>query len=112
MQASSLKTLPQVPKQAPDSYRERFQQRLLLRNVAPGSQSHRAGKRDGRLKWKYSSGYFEQSRVENAFVRYKTIFGDSFRARLDAGQASEGALDALILNRMQALAKSETTRIR
>ena len=37
MQTSSIATLPQPPKQAPDSYRERFRQRLLLRNVAPGT---------------------------------------------------------------------------
>ena len=35
----------------------------------------------GRRRWKQVSGYHRQSRVENAFFRYKSIIGDGLRAR-------------------------------
>ena len=44
----------------------------------------------GRRQWKKVSGYHRQSRVENAFFRYKSIIGDSLRApdRNDAARMS------------------------
>ena len=57
----------------------------------------------GRRRWKKVSGYQRQSRVENAFFRYKSIIGDSLRARSPAGQGSEVVLRCEILNRMTAL---------
>jgi transposase len=36
----------------------------------------------GRRRWKKESVYHQQARVENAFFRYKTIFGDSGPALL------------------------------
>ena len=56
----------------------------------------------GRRRWKKASGYHRQSRVENAFFRYKSIIGDGLRARSPAGQGSEVVLGCEILNRMTA----------
>ena len=36
----------------------------------------------GRRRWKKTSGYHRQSRVENTFFRYKSIIGDGLRARV------------------------------
>ena len=55
----------------------------------------------GRRRWKKVSGYHRQSRVENAFFRYKSIIGDGLRARSPAGQGSEVVLGCEILNRMR-----------
>ena len=38
-------------------------------------------KRIGRRRWKKTSRYHQQARVENAFFRYKSIIGDGLRAR-------------------------------
>ena len=65
----------------------------------------------GRRQWKKVSGYHRQSRVENAFFRYKSIIGDSLCARSPAGQGSEVALGCEILNRMTALGRPVSYRI-
>jgi IS5 family transposase len=59
----------------------------------------------GRRRWKKESGYHRQARVENAFFRYKSIIGDSLRARSPAGQASEAVLGCQVLNRMTDLGR-------
>ena len=68
-------------------------------------------KKLGRRRWKKASGYHRQSRVENAFFRYKSIIGDSLRARSPAGQGSEAVLGCEILNRMTALGRPVSYRI-
>ena len=65
----------------------------------------------GRRQWKKVSGYHRQGRVENAFFRYKSIIGDSLRARSPAGQGSEAVLGCEILNRMTALGRPVSYRI-
>ena len=65
----------------------------------------------GRRRWKKASGYHRQSRVENAFFRYKSIIGDGLRARSPAGQGSEVVLGCEILNRMTALGRPVSYRI-
>jgi IS5 family transposase len=59
----------------------------------------------GRRRWKKTSGYRRQARVENAFFRYKSIIGDGLRVRSAAGQRSEAVLGYEILNRMTALGR-------
>ena len=49
--------------------------------------------------------------AENAFFRYKSIIGDSLRARSPAGQGSETVLGCEILNRMTALGRPVSYRI-
>ena len=59
----------------------------------------------GRRRWQQAAGYHRQARAENAFFRYKSIIGDSLRARSPAGQGSEAVLGCEILNRMTALGR-------
>ncbi len=54
----------------------------------------------GRRQWKKDSGYHRQARVENAFFRYKSIIGESLRARSRGGQEAEAILACNILNQM------------
>ena len=65
----------------------------------------------GRRRWKKASGYHRQGRVENTFLRYKSIIGDGLRARSPAGQGSEAVLGCEILNRMTALGRPVSYRI-
>ena len=65
----------------------------------------------GRRRWKQVSGYHRQSRVENAFFRYKSIIGDGLRARSLDRQGSEVVLGCEILNRMTALGRPVSYRI-
>ena len=65
----------------------------------------------GRRRWKKTSGYHRQSRVENTFFRYKSIIGDGLRARSPAGQGSEVVLGCEILNRMTELGRPGSYRI-
>ena len=64
-----------------------------------------AVKEIGRRRWKKTSGYHRQARVENAFFRYKSIIGDGLRARSPAGQGTEAVLACNILNQMTALGR-------
>ena len=41
-------------------------------------------RRLGRRRWKKTSGYHGQARVENAFFRYTSIIGDGLRASSDS----------------------------
>jgi proline racemase len=54
----------------------------------------------GSRRWKKTSGYHRQARVENTFFRYKSIIGDGLRARSPAGQGTEAALACNPLNQM------------
>ena len=65
----------------------------------------------GRRRWKKTSGYHRQSRVENTFFRYTSIIGDGLRARSPAGQGSEVVLGCAILNRMTELGRPVSYRI-
>ena len=54
----------------------------------------------GRRRWKKTSRYHQQARVENAFFRYKSIIGDALRARTPGGRTVEALLACNMLNRM------------
>ena len=56
--------------------------------------------RIGRRRWKKTSRYHQQARVENAFFRYKSIIGDGLRARTPGGRAVEALLACNMLNAM------------
>ena len=64
----------------------------------------------GRLRWKTTSGYHRQARVENAFFRYKSIIGDGLRARSPGGQGTEAVLACNLLNQMTDLGKFSVVR--
>jgi hypothetical protein len=59
----------------------------------------------GRRQWKKDSGYHQQARVENALFRYKSIIGESLRARSRAGQETEASLACNLLNQMTQLGR-------
>ncbi len=62
-------------------------------------------KRIGRRRWKKTSRYHQQARVENAFFRYKTIIGDGLRARTPGGRTTEVVLACNMLNAMTAMGR-------
>ena len=64
-----------------------------------------------RRRWKKTSGYHRQSRVENTFFRYKSMIGDGLRAPSPAGQGSEVVLGCEILNRMTAVGRPVSYRL-
>ena len=70
-----------------------------------------AVKERGRRRWKQSSGYHGQARVENAFFRYTSIIGDSLRACSPAGRGTEVVLACNILNQMTGLGRPMSYRI-
>ena len=70
-----------------------------------------AVKERGRRRWKQTSGYQGQARVENAFFRYKSIIGDSLRACSPAGRGTEVVLACNILNQMTGLGRPMSYRI-
>ena len=70
-----------------------------------------AVKKRGRRRWKKTSGYHGQARVENAFFRYKSIIGDSLRACSPAGRGTEVDLACNILNQMTGLGRPMSYRI-
>lgn len=60
----------------------------------------RAGSLD---KWKNEVGYHRRSLVENAFYRWKTIFGDHLKSRKSETQYAEQCLRAKIINEFNRL---------
>ena len=65
----------------------------------------------GRRRWKKTSGYHQQARVENAFFRYKSIFGGALRARSPGGQAAEALVACNVLNQMTDLGRPDSYAI-
>ena len=63
---------------------------------------------EGRWAWKRTSGYYAQSHAENAFSRFKRIFGGGLRAKRDASQEREAALACKLLNRMRELGRPQS----
>jgi hypothetical protein len=65
----------------------------------------------GRRRWKKEAGYHRQARVENAFFRYKTIFGGALRARSPGGQVAEVRVACKVLNQMTHLGRPDSYAI-
>ena len=65
----------------------------------------------GRRQWKKEAGYHRQARAENAFFRFKTIFGDRMQARGVDAQAVEARLACNILNQFTELGRPESYAI-
>jgi len=66
----------------------------------------------GRRRWKKEAGYHRQGRAENAFFRYKSIFGDRMRARGAEAQSAEARLACAMINRMTELGRPESRAIK
>ena len=63
---------------------------------------------EGIHKWRRESGYYQQSKVENTFYRYKTIIGKKLRARTEENREVETILGCKILNRFLELGRCES----
>ena len=63
---------------------------------------------EGVHKWRRESGYYQQSKVENTFYRYKTILGKKLRARTEESREIETILGCKILNRFLELGRCES----
>ena len=66
-------------------------------------------RRVGIRRWKREAGYYRQSTAENAFSRYKALFGDRLWARHPEAQRTEAALACNALNRMLELGRLRTS---
>jgi hypothetical protein len=66
----------------------------------------------GRRQWKKESGYHQQARVENTFLRYKSIIGDRLRARHPESQEAEALIACNILNRMFELGRPNSFAVK
>jgi hypothetical protein len=67
---------------------------------------------EGRCGWKQTSGYDAQSQAENAFSRFKRMFGGRLRAKRDASQERKASLACALLNRMRALGRPQSYLVR
>ena len=63
---------------------------------------------DGIYTWRRNSGYYQQSKVENSFYRYKTTFGKKLRARTEEGRETETVIGCKILNRFLELGRCDS----
>ncbi len=68
-------------------------------------------KRIGRRRWKKTSRYHQQARVENAFFRYKSIIGDGLRARTPGGRTVEAVVACNVLNAMTDMGRPDSYTI-
>ena len=66
---------------------------------------------DGIYTWRRESGYYQQSKVENTFYRYKTIMGRKLRARTEQGREVEAKIACQILNRFLELGRAQSEQI-
>jgi hypothetical protein len=67
---------------------------------------------DSRFAWKRTSGYYAQSHAENAFSRFKRIFGNRLHAKRDESQKREASLACQLLNRMMELGQPQSYPVR
>jgi len=79
-------------------------------NNAPTQRDEQlaAIERDGLFAWKRTSGYYAQSHAENAFARFKRIFGSSLHAKRDESQERETMIACQLLNWMRALGRPQS----
>ena len=63
---------------------------------------------EGHFKWKRFSGYYKQSHAENAFARYKQIFGGRLHAKRNDSREKETKIACDILNRMISLGSPDS----
>ena len=72
----------------------------------------RSIRKQGRKKWKDSSGYHRRSIAENAMFRYKSIIGPILKARTFETQKAEAIIACMILNRMTSLGMPQSYKVK
>jgi Transposase DDE domain len=65
----------------------------------------------GRFPWKRTSGYYAQSHAENAFSRYKRMFGSQLRAKNAEAQEREAAIACGVLKWMREWGRPQSYRV-
>ena len=65
----------------------------------------------GIFEWRKTSGYYQQSKVENAFYRYKTIIGDHLKSRREDSRLVESILTCNLLNKFRLMTKPQSELI-
>ncbi len=87
--------------------------KTATRSRQPGARDRtvKRVRKVGRRQWKKESGYHQQARVENTFIRYKSIIDDRLRARHPRSQEAEVLIACKILNRMTELGRPESFAI-
>ncbi|MCM8735751.1 hypothetical protein M5E06_16515 [Azospirillum sp. A1-3] len=65
----------------------------------------------GRMAWQRTSGYNKRAGVESQMARWKGVFGDALRFHSDRAQATEVAIDVIVLNRMLDLGCPHSVRV-
>ncbi len=65
----------------------------------------------GRYSWRVSSGSSRQSLAENAFSRFKALFGNKLSARKSDSPQVEASIKCALLNRMTTLGMPESARV-
>ena len=66
---------------------------------------------EGIHSWRRESGYYQQSRVENTFYRYKTILGRKLRSRREDNRHVETVIGCNILNRFLEFGRCKSERV-
>jgi len=64
----------------------------------------------GRLGWQEVTGFGRRALVETTMGRYRALIGTRLRARNDAGQRTEAAVGAAVLNCMLAAGRPSSVR--
>ena len=62
-------------------------------------------------RWKREVGYHDRAIVENAFSRWKTIFGENIKSKNEQSQQVEVTLKSEILNKMTSIGMPKWNRI-
>ena len=65
----------------------------------------------GIFEWRKTSGYDQQSKVGNAFYRYKTIIGDHLKSRREDSRLVESILAYNLLNQCRSMTKPQSELI-
>ena len=65
----------------------------------------------GVFEWRKTSGYYQQSKVENSFYRYKTIIGDHLKSRREDSRLVESILACNLLNKFRLMTKPQSELI-
>ena len=65
----------------------------------------------GVFEWRKTSGYYQQSKVENSFYRYKTIIGDHLKSRREDSRLVESILACNLFNKFRLMTKPQSELI-
>jgi len=66
---------------------------------------------EGVHKWRRESGYYQQSKVENTFYRYKTILGRKLWSRREDNRHVETGIGCNILNRFLEMGRCQSKMV-